>query len=165
MRKLELLKSEIKDERIIFDIDYYKRYYRLLKKYGKSKINLKNLFELQNFEADFDQIWSAKFSNDNKYLAIGGKSKVLKIFEINDFVQNIDNTIKEYFKLIDETCIRIYTEHSSDIIDLSWSYKKDILFTASLDNTVIMWDINELSSIKIYKHKAMVVSICLHPNV
>jgi hypothetical protein len=160
-----LLQSEIRDERIIFDIEYFKRNYRIIPKYGKSKINLKNLIEIQNFVADFEQVWTAKFSNDNKYLAIGGKSKVLKIYEINDIVHNIDNTIKDYFKLIDETCIRIYTEHTSDIIELSWSHHRDILFTASLDNTVMMWDINELSSTRTYKHKAMVVSLSLHPHV
>ena len=45
------------------------------------------LFEVQNFQVDSDSIWIIKISNDRKFIATGGKSGLLKIFMINDIIE------------------------------------------------------------------------------
>jgi WD40 repeat protein len=89
--------------------------------------HFKHLFELQNFQADFQQIWVAKISPDGKYLATGGKTGVLKIFQILNI--NLDNyndsyslkDILPYLNFMKEHPIRVYNDHSNDIIDICWS--------------------------------------------
>lgn len=83
--------------------------------------------ELQNFQIDFQQIWIVKLSQDGRYLATGGKTGVLKIFEI--LTVNSDNykstytneDIFSYLNFINEKPVRVYNDHSNDIIDICWS--------------------------------------------
>jgi hypothetical protein len=127
LRKLELMNEELKE--ISLDTDFLKKNLKsiLTKNKGVKERHLHNLFELQNFQGDSQQIWVAKFSCDGRYLATGGKSGVLKIWEIYTEEESIDNYefkgILSYLKLVNESAYRIYTEHSQDIIDICWSVK------------------------------------------
>jgi hypothetical protein len=127
LRKLELMNEELKE--ISLDMEFLKKNLKsiLTKNKGVKERHLHNLFELQNFQGDSQQIWVAKFSCDGRYLATGGKSGVLKIWEIYTEEESIDNYefkgILSYLKLVNESAFRIYTEHSQDIIDICWSVK------------------------------------------
>jgi WD40 repeat protein len=91
--------------------------------------HFRNLHELQNFEIDTHQIWIVRISPSGKYLATGGKSGLLKIYQILNF--NPDNyknsyspdEIFNYMNFVNETPMRIYNDHSNDIIDVCWSPK------------------------------------------
>lgn len=91
--------------------------------------HFKTLIEIQNFQADLQQIWIAKFSINNLYLATGGKMGIVKIFEVlaNDYSQDFEfdncKLTKNSLNLISETPIRTYSEHNNDIIDICWSRK------------------------------------------
>lgn len=122
------------------------------------------LYEVQNFECEHSSaIWVTKISLDGKYLAVAGKSGILRIFEFlqNEVVQIsvnpnlilsslndinsqskrrgsitssqtvIDNFNPYYsfMKLFNETPIRVYNQHSEDIIEICWgiSIVNDIL--------------------------------------
>jgi WD40 repeat protein len=165
MRKHEILKTDIKGRK--FNIDYFKQNYTMLPL--NTNKHFQNLFELQNFQADSDQIWVAKFSYDNKYLATGGSSRVLKVWEIYTLDQSLENyesDVREFLPFINETAVRVYSEHTDSIVDIQWSHNySTVLYTASLDHYIIMWDINELCSIKRFEHLSMLVSISLDPQV
>ncbi len=89
--------------------------------------HFRNLVELQNFQADFQQIWVIKLSPSGEYLATGGRTGILKIFEI---IGTNSNEIKDcytsqdilsYLNFISEVPVRSYNHHSDDIIDICWS--------------------------------------------
>ena len=85
-------------------------------------------------------------SYNGKYLATGGKSGVLKIWEILTMKDSIDayerKNILKYMNYCNEDAYRIYTEHSKDIIDIAWSKKNDTyLVTVSLDHYAVLYDI------------------------
>lgn len=127
LRKLELLSEELKE--ITVDLEFLRKNLKTIipKNKGVKDKHLTNAFELQNFQADSQQIWVAKFSVNGKYLATGGKSGVLKIWEIfseDDSINNYEyKGLISYLKLINETAFRIYTEHVEDIIDICWNSK------------------------------------------
>lgn len=97
--------------------------------------HIKNLFEVQNFQADLQQIWVVKISIHGRYLATGGKTGILKIFELlNFYSDNLphdinQNNVKEYLNFVSEDPYRAFSEHSNDIIDICWSNKVIDLIT------------------------------------
>ena len=133
--------------------------------------HFKNLIELQNFYIEDSPIWVIKFSNDSNYLATGGKKGIVKIFEImnyeyENFKSSYDKTqILSFLNFLSEKPKKTLNEHSNDIIDLSWSsINYSYLLSASLDYTVILWDIKEKQSfIKKFIHNDMLTSVSFHP--
>ena len=133
--------------------------------------HFKNLIELQNFYIEDSPIWVIKFSNDSNYLATGGKKGIVKIFEImnyeyENFKSCYDKTqILSFLNFLSEKPKKTLNEHSNDIIDLSWSsINYSYLLSASLDYTVILWDIKEKQSfIKKFIHNDMLTSVSFHP--
>ena len=133
--------------------------------------HFKNLIELQNFYIEDSPIWVIKFSYDSNYLATGGKKGIVKIFEImnyeyENFKSSYDKTqILSFLNFLSEKPKKTLNEHSNDIIDLSWSsINYSYLLSASLDYTVILWDIKEKQSfIKKFIHNDMLTSVSFHP--
>jgi WD40 repeat protein len=89
------------------------------------EVHLENLFILQDFQCDSQAVWIAKLSYDGKYLATGGQSGVLKIWSVYSEEESLDNYeykgLLSYIKLINENAYRVYNEHVSDIVDMSWN--------------------------------------------
>ena len=152
--------------------------------FSQKKINFQNeLIELQKFKADSEQIWVASLDKDHNYLATGGKSGVLKIWKMNTLIDDnnkynnpflfsnnerefkTNSEIKNYLNFIDETVYKIYCEHSSDIIDISWSKKySNLLVSVSLDEKAVLYDINQNSPLKIFLHKSSITSVSFYPD-
>lgn len=126
-KKMELMKNDINDLNI--DIEYFKKNLKIVqaKFKGVKEKHFQNLMELQCFQGDSEQIWAARISHDGKFLATGGKSGVLKIWELYTFEESLDEYeyrgLISFLKFINESAYRIYTEHINDIIDLCWSPK------------------------------------------
>lgn len=125
--KLETLKEEAK--KLNFDLEYFKKLLKPIPvkyKHNKDK-HLQTLLKLQCFQADNEQIWSVVVSNDDKYIATGGKSGVLKIWQIYSFEESIINfdpkNMELFLKFINENPVKMYAEHTNDIIDIVWSQK------------------------------------------
>lgn len=55
-----------------------------------------------------------------------------------------------------------FSEHCSDILDMSWS-KNDFLLTASLDKTICLWHPNNASPLRRFVHDDFVTSVTFHP--
>lgn len=45
-------------------------------------------------------------------------------------------------------CIATLRGHSGDVLDMAWSPQDVWLATASIDNTIIIWDANKLPGLK-----------------
>lgn len=144
------------------------------KNYRIKDKHLKNVKEIQCFSINDNDngqetcIWVAKFSYDGKYLATGNKSGTLKIWEIQSLSESIDsyqkNELGSFLKLFNEKEYRTYKEHKQDIIDIAWSEKNsNVLVTVSIDHTAILWDINELTPIRIHKHNGIVSCVSFYP--
>ena len=87
-------------------------------------------------------------------------------YEYENFKSSYDKTqILSFLNFLSEKPKKILNEHSSDIIDLSWSsINTSYLLSASLDYTVILWDIKEKQSfIKKFIHNDMLTSVSFHP--
>lgn len=133
--RIEAIKNEIKGFKI--NSDFLKNHFKQIKintnkSYYQQK-HLINLFDIQSLNVENNQeIWVAKFRHDGKYLATGGKAGCLKIWEIT----SIDDCLEEYeksgiqgfFKFFKDYPYRIYKEHTSDIIDVCWSFKVFLKF-------------------------------------
>jgi WD40 repeat protein len=107
---------------------------------------------------------------NGQYLATAGKSGIIKIFEIIDmqykkYEEKYDNNnILHYLRFMNETPIRVYNEHSSDIIDICWSnFDQYVLLSASMDHLVIMWNINNSGPVMKFVHSSVVTSISFCP--
>ena len=83
-RKKEQLTEDISHLlRLHNPIEYITSNLKIIKsKSSSTKRALSSLIEIQNFQCDVDTIWVIKLSYNGKYLATGGKSGVLKIWEI-----------------------------------------------------------------------------------
>ena len=72
---------------------------------------------------------------------------------------------KNFLNIIDETVYKIYCEHTSDIIDISWSNKyTNLLVSVSLDQKAVLYDINENSPVRIFYHKNGITSVSFYPD-
>ncbi len=157
----------------------------MTKGFDKKRINFQNeLVELQKFKVDSEQIWVAALDVDKNYLAIGGKTGVLKIWRINTMLDDQNKYInsflfkdkntetvlneeekKSFLNIIDESIYKIYYNHSSDMTDISWSKKyKNILVSVSIDCKAVIYDINQNSPLDVFIHKNALSSVCFYPD-
>ena len=165
IRTLKL--KSIKRENLMLDINLLQTHFKKIKVYSNLSSNKKNknsispahfnnLFELQNFHADYQELWCAKVNSNSTYLATGGKSGILKIWELIQYDLNFKLNPKEIYssmQLINEKPYKEYIDHVDDIVDICWSYKNpNVVLTASLDQYVIMWDISKSEAIGKYHH-------------
>ena len=170
-RKKELFQEDIDHLNQIHDpVEYLTSNFNTIKSKSLStKRHLKNILEIQNFEGDTDKIWVVQFSSCGKYLATGGKSGVLKIWEVLSVNDSLDiyekRELLKFTNFFSENAFRIYTEHKKDIIALSWGNKNpNLIVTVSLDHLAILWDINSTSSIGVYNHRSIIPCVDFYPS-
>ena len=135
-------------------------------------IFLKTLIELQIFNFGDSPIWCIKISKHGKYLAAGNKAGKIRIYEIMGYdyekYQNEYNSknIVNFLHFVEEKAIKEFSEHKSDITDLSWSsFQKDLLLSASVDHFVILWDISQEDNclIEKFEHNDLVTCVQFSP--
>jgi hypothetical protein len=123
--KYESMMEDLTDLNI--NLDFFKKNMPIIHVKNKNikEVHLENLFILQDFQCDSQAVWIAKLSYDGKYLATGGQSGVLKIWSVYSEEESLDNYeykgLLSYIKLINENAYRVYNEHVSDIVDMSWN--------------------------------------------
>jgi WD40 repeat protein len=122
--KSEMMHNGIKEKDI--DIEYLRQNLKQIQTKSKNikDKHFQNLFELQCFQGDSQQILVAKISYGGKYLATGGLSGVLKIWIIyteEDSLENYENRgIFSYLKFLNENAFRSYDVHKKEIIEINW---------------------------------------------
>jgi len=108
---------------------------------------IKSLYELQDFMAEGSGINVIKIDDEGKYLSIGFKNGIIKIYEIMNYsYQNYKiiydkNNLKEYFHFINETPFKTLASHTNEIIDLFWLFSSNIFLISSSLDVVILWNI------------------------
>ena len=130
------------------------------------------LIELQIFNFGDSPIWVMKISHHGKYLAAGNKAGKIRIYELmgydyNKYELSYNNkNIINYLYFVNEKPIIELSEHKKDITDLSWSpFRHNLLLSSSIDNYVILWDINKNNNclIEKYKHDDYVTCVQFSP--
>ena len=128
---------------------------------------LKSLYELQDFMADGSGINVIKIDDEGKYLAVGFKNGIIKIYEIMNYsYQNYKliydkNNLKEYFHFINEIPFKTLIGHTNEIINLFWLFSSNIYLISSSLDVVILWNISPLYNngnciIKKYYHTYLI---------
>ncbi|KAH9886184.1 WD40-repeat-containing domain protein [Xylariomycetidae sp. FL2044] len=121
-------------------------------------------------------IWSVKFSSDGRYLATGGRDRVVRVWAViataedrkayeEESAAAAAGSNEEHLSapVFRTKPIREYTGHEADILDLSWS-KNNFLLSSSMDKTVRLWHVSREECLCTFKHKDFVTSIAFHPR-
>ncbi|EPZ32433.1 WD40 repeat-like protein [Rozella allomycis CSF55] len=127
-------------------------------------------------------ILSLKFSLSGKYLAVGGKDKVIRVFMLKSENWDNDSTSSRGFddsrsvrsasmaslsnmnkQIFHPDCYRIYRGHQSDILDIAWS-KNNFILSSSMDKTVRLWHITKRECLCVFQHQDFVPSVSFHPK-
>ncbi|KAI5919024.1 WD40-repeat-containing domain protein [Camillea tinctor] len=118
-------------------------------------------------------IWAIEFSNDGRYLAVGGRDRVVRIWAVIATQEDrkayeeesAAHTHEERLSapVFRTEPVREFIGHSGDILDLSWS-KNNFLLSSSMDKTVRLWHISRPECLCTFKHKDFVTSIAFHPT-
>ncbi|KAH7041598.1 WD40-repeat-containing domain protein [Microdochium trichocladiopsis] len=121
-------------------------------------------------------IWAMEFSKDGRYLATGGKDRVVRIwailatpgdrraYEANESQSDTQGHNQRLSApVFSSEPLQEFTGHTSDILDLSWS-KNNFLLSSSMDKTVKLWHMSRPECLCTFKHKDFVTSIAFHPR-
>lgn len=127
----------------------------------------------KNDSASGGPIWAVEFSQDGRFLATGGRDRVLRVWAVIATEEDRKAYDEEESAKTEEERlnapvfhskpIREFTGHEGDILDLSWS-KNNFLLSSSMDKTVRLWHMSRRECLCTFKHKDFVASIAFHPR-
>ncbi|XP_071744188.1 protein HIRA isoform X2 [Lepeophtheirus salmonis] len=106
---------------------------------------------------------TVRWSHSGRFLASGGDDKIVMIWEQSNLQQSsnlLGGANVEYWK-----CKFTLRRHDGDILDLAWSVRDNFIATASVDNSIIIWNADKLPEvIKILKgHTGLVKGVIFDP--
>ncbi|KAK9670574.1 hypothetical protein RND81_13G210500 [Saponaria officinalis] len=145
----------------------------------KSVKELSALFEVQEIRAHKGIIWSMKFSPDGQYLASGGEDGVVRVWRVKsvdsccdsvpqestprkDTKVKIPVVVPDKMFQIEETPLREFCGHDSDVLDLAWSNSNHLL-SSSTDKTVRLWHVGSDICLGTFLHTDYVTCIQFNP--
>ncbi|XP_062938237.1 chromatin assembly factor 1 subunit B [Cynocephalus volans] len=109
-----------------------------------------------------------RFSPAGEILASGGDDAVILLWKVND------NKEPEQIAFQDEdeaqlnkenwTVVKTLRGHLEDVYDICWATDGNLMASASVDNTAIIWDVNKGQKISIFnEHKSYVQGVTWDP--
>lgn len=109
-----------------------------------------------------------RFSPTGEILASGGDDAVILLWKVND------NKEPEQIAFQDEdeaqlnkenwTVVKTLRGHLEDVYDICWATDGNLMASASVDNTAIIWDVNKGQKISIFnEHKSYVQGVTWDP--
>ncbi|KAI8354590.1 WD40-repeat-containing domain protein [Choanephora cucurbitarum] len=126
--------------------------------------------ETEEPKQPLDAVWVVRFSKDGKYMATAGQSCIINVWKVLRDTTLSDNILlkdiiphEQSIKVFHDAPVRIYTGHTFDILDLSWS-KNNFLLSASMDNTVRLWHVSQATCLCAFNHPDIVTSVRFHPK-
>ncbi|KAI0180637.1 WD40 repeat-like protein [Hypoxylon sp. FL1284] len=119
-------------------------------------------------------IWAVEFSKDGRFLATGGRDRVVRLWAViateedrkaYEEEENATNEMEERLSapVFHAKPVLEFVGHTGDILDLSWS-KNNFLLSSSMDKTVRLWHVSRKECLCTFKHKDFVTSIAFHPR-
>lgn len=137
--------------------------------------------------------WCASFSQDGRFLSTGGEDGNVTIWAVapksktlhpngpaargdgeNNSTTKVDQDpplsfiglgpeLATNLEIIDSQPVQRYTDHTADVIDLSWSHSS-FLLSASVDHSVRLYHHSKSSCLHLFKHANLVASVDFHPT-
>ncbi|KAI1185623.1 WD40-repeat-containing domain protein [Nemania serpens] len=119
-------------------------------------------------------IWAVEFSQDGRFLATGGRDRVLRVWAViateedrqaydEEESANTEKAERLSAPVFHSKPAREFKGHEGEILDLSWS-KNNFLLSSSMDKTVRLWHLSRRECLCTFKHKDLVASIAFHPR-
>lgn len=128
----------------------------------KSESVPKKLCQLDNHSACVNCV---RWSGDGSTLASGGDDKIIMLWKRGKGPSTVFGNAGITKSTENWRCIQTLRGHSGDVLDLAWSPQDRWLASSSVDNNIIVWDMNNLPTmVRILKgHTGLVKGVTWDP--
>ncbi|GAB1300450.1 Chromatin assembly factor 1 subunit B [Apodemus speciosus] len=109
-----------------------------------------------------------RFSPTGEILASGGDDAVILLWKMNDSKEPEQTAFQDedeaQLNKENWTVVKTLRGHLEDVYDICWATDGNLMASASVDNTVIIWDVNKGQKISIFnEHKSYVQGVTWDP--
>lgn len=102
-----------------------------------------------------------RFSPDGKYLAAGSDDATVSLHQ---FYGKTTGSIGGFSNKEDWRCIKLFRDHSQDVLGVAWSPDSTKLASCSVDNKVIIWDVlSQTKKTELLGHETIVKGVAWDP--